>query len=65
MIWHLVWGDAKPSDYYHAGIARIRAIENRFEVGWLGGTEQDPYKTEQVPDLNELFAKVDAEINRL
>lgn len=63
IIWYLFWGEyAGVDDHHHMGIARVRAENDGFVIGWLRGIEQQPYKTERVMDLNELFAKIDAEI---
>lgn len=63
IIWYLFWGEyAGVDDHHHMGIARVHAIENGFKIGWLRGTDQEPYQTEQVTDLSELYAKIDTEI---
>lgn len=63
IIWYLYWGEyGGVDDHHHMGIARVRSAGSGFEIGWLHGTDQEPYRTEQVTDLKELYAKIDAEI---
>jgi len=63
IIWYLFWGEyAGVDDHHHMGIARVIPTGNGFKIGWLRGTDQKPYESEQVKDLNELYATLDSVI---
>jgi len=63
IIWYLFWGEFAGVDgHHHMGIARVRSSGSGFVIGWLLGTDQEPYRSEQVTDLKELYARIDAEI---
>ena len=63
IIWYLFWGESDGvDDHHHMGIARVRSSGSGFEIAWLHGTDQEPYRTERVIDSKELYAKIDAEI---
>ena len=57
-LWFLYWDD-ETSNHHHMGIARITENPNGFSVGWLKGTEPEPYSTAEFSTLDELFAAID------
>ena len=62
-IWYLFWGEYQGiDDHYHFGIARVRPDGTGFVIGWMQGTEQEPYESDRVQDLNALIAKLDSQI---
>jgi len=49
----------------HIGIARITENPNGVSVGWLRGTEPEPYSTTEFSTLDELFAAIDDAIAKV
>lgn len=63
IIWYLFWGEhAGVVDHHHMGIACVRSIGSWFVIEWLHGTDQEPYRSEEVTNLKELYARIDTEI---
>jgi hypothetical protein len=62
-VWYLYWGEyAGKDDHHHFGIARITPIDSRFKIDWYRKTEKEPYRSQEVADIETVYSLVDAEI---
>ena len=60
ILWFLYWGEYEGVDaHHHMGIAYISKSQNGYSVGWLKGTEQQPYSTDEFSTIDDLFTALD------
>jgi hypothetical protein len=64
-LWFLYWGEYQGSDdHHHIGIARIKREGNAYIVGWLRGTQNQPFDESKYNSEEELVFALDAAIAR-
>lgn len=62
-LWYLFWDEYRGVDnHHHMGIAKISYEDDKYVVGWLRNTDQEPYRMQSFTNINDLFNALDEEI---